>query len=920
MPMMRIHTGTARTNTRESGTTNNNSSPATPKYKKIQIKGTSGATIIVNGTKIPKKVPHALQNGQTGRYTFTITKDGYEPYSKTINAVSMGSYTINANLVQKNTPVIMTVVATEEEDDGLASILNTILNGDDDDEPEEGSYSGANIGGVAGLGSGGPTATMDAVIEETTGEVDIEQMEEELQENPEVQRVWAITEIVNDDSLTEEEKSDLLDCYRIDDDDDTGSGDSSRREGQQNSRPTLQPDQRGTLDGTSDAGDEDDAEEDPLPVRTVYKLVDRNGEEAYRNTTGEGYADFDMKYNYVSYEFEDYVLAETPPPTRLPSFANFINLGEKDIAGVNDQSAGSLEYPLDQDGNEMLPREPRTYFGTLLTRPEAHKFDHYRMEYRSAGSVSIYYNDLFSALQRSEVNFGNLEHLNRNYIFYEPFVQTMREKQYLKEHFPTYINIELSSFAPVRRKNNQDFNLTDKDAEKTIAALLKKTNMHGVFMNAVMSKILEVPDNVFQDQVGAPIKFWKNVSFKSTDINKSSPYNTDNSIHFFGPQSDESELDGGTYDSALSDVTTMTQDQNGRWLGTTHRETIMFKVSKYKQGSPDPIQDFFFFNDSMAAPIQFIDTQLNLAETYEYRVFAYDIVKAGASKQIANIIEYETFRQSDVYIVSKPPMPPDVTIAPYLGSETDMLFLFNDSSGKVLMEPIHLDSGDEDRLNKIRKIYGKKIPNPDLSEEEFENASDSEKFKNFIEYEYDGSSIFFEVYRTTAPPRSYEDFAGKRHARTTGTSFKDSIAPNRKYYYTFRCMDNHGNFSNPSAVFEVEIVKTFNVFPNIRVYEFPDTVRETRETKRNMKRFLRIVPDTKFMFVRENTPTSVGRGRGRGTLSAQTTLREKTYTMGADNIIESLWGKKFKLRMTSKTTGKKIDLNFSFTKSFIGNT
>ena len=42
----------------------------------------------------------------------------------------------------------------------------------------------------------------------------------------------------------------------------------------------------------------------------------------------------------------------------------------------------------------------------------------------------------------------------------------------------------------------------------------------------------------------------------------------------------------------------------------------------------------------------------------------------------------------------------------------------------------------------------------------------------------------------------------------TAASKVDDIEPNKKYYYTFRAIDNHGNVSNPSSVYEIEMVKS----------------------------------------------------------------------------------------------------------------
>ena len=67
-------------------------------------------------------------------------------------------------------------------------------------------------------------------------------------------------------------------------------------------------------------------------------------------------------------------------------------------------------------------------------------------------------------------------------------------------------------------------------------------------------------------------------------------------------------------------------------------------------------------------------------------------------------------------------------------------------------------------------------------------------------------------------PKSYQDFKNGyvKIAETdvnpftaqsaTAASFIDSIEPNKKYYYTFRAVDVHDKISNPSPVYQVEII------------------------------------------------------------------------------------------------------------------
>lgn len=814
------------------------------------------------------------------------------------------------------------IFVTQTTENSTMAAIAEIVTGEDD-EPEEGSYAGGNLGGIAGLGTDGAGATMDEYLDANTGDVDIEEAEEIAQNSPEIQRVVEITRIVNDEQLTDAERASLLDCY-------SKTYHTSITQGGQGTSPSEEnAKQKSAEDAkkTAPSADEDGTAE--IEEYEVRKYVDNNDIEAYGNTLSSGYAEFDVAYNYASYEFEDYVLAKEPMEASLPSFSNFINLGPKSTS-LNAVSTACLSY------DNILPRAPRTYFGNLSSRAEKSQL--------AGGSVSIYYQDLFSSLQYGDDMLGDIAQANKNYFFHQSFIKAQSDKNFLKKHFPVYVNIELSSF---RAKN------TKRKVEKTLASVLLKNEMETRFLTYLAERTSEEGEIVGQDQEGSPVRLWGVPLAPASFLGKNT-YNNKNSISFWSEgvsraempsevlnltleefletragldeslveqeiqyfkeqkalseklsKMSSSEVSSYREGSYLADLSTITRTRE------QHKETIVFKVSKYEEGSDEPIQNFFFLNDSEGAPISFVDTQVNIAKTYNYKVFAYEILLPSTGTH-SLVLETEVFRQDGIYIVSKPPMPPDVTIAPYMGNENDVLFLMNDSSGKALMEPTFFDETERDRILKISGIYGRRIPDPTISAEDFRIKSDEEKFKNLLEYEYDGRSVLFEVYRTSTPPKSYKDFAGSRITRTTGTSYKDGIAPNTKYYYTFRCMDNHGNISNPSAVYEVEIVKSFNVFPNIRVYEFPNEIKETRETKRNMKRFLRITPETKFLPLKKKDESL--------TLNSAYDATKTSYEPGLDTGIESLWGKKFKLRLTSKSSGKKIDFNFSFTKSFIGNT
>ena len=168
-------------------------------------------------------------------------------------------------------------------------------------------------------------------------------------------------------------------------------------------------------------------------------------------------------------------------------------------------------------------------------------------------------------------------------------------------------------------------------------------------------------------------------------------------------------------------------------------------------------------------------------------------------------------------------------------------------------------------------------------------------------------------------PAAYEDFeAGIKHTistdpaaighrRASSTAFIDNLLPNVKYYYIFRAYDSHNHVSYPSEVYEVELVEDEGaVFPSVRVVPLRGDEKPTEKTKK-LRRFLQIKPQLSQVVVNSADPAAADWPEGSAPNGG-------SLPMGIDN--ESIWGKKFKIRLTSRKSGKKIDLNVSFAKQF----
>ena len=159
-------------------------------------------------------------------------------------------------------------------------------------------------------------------------------------------------------------------------------------------------------------------------------------------------------------------------------------------------------------------------------------------------------------------------------------------------------------------------------------------------------------------------------------------------------------------------------------------------------------------------------------------------------------------------------------------------------------------------------------------------------------------------------PRAYSDFAGQKiktiHTTTprgvnvTSGEFIDTISSNIEYYYCFRTIDKHDYFSIPSPIYRVQMVDNNGmIYPLIQVYDLPPP--NIRGTEKTLRRYLQIAPALGQKIIIEDTeavPASAG-------LASE----PPSVTPPGD-----IWDSKtqFKVRLTGKDSGKKIDFNINF--------
>jgi len=275
------------------------------------------------------------------------------------------------------------------------------------------------------------------------------------------------------------------------------------------------------------------------------------------------------------------------------------------------------------------------------------------------------------------------------------------------------------------------------------------------------------------------------------------------------------------------------------------------------------------------------------------------------------LIEVPIFDAPDVRILDKPPASPDINVIPYRGIDNQALITMNEQVSTHREQlPIFFNSAEKaDFANIMFTQYLN-----DLIEIAVDPHSPIVVERVPIIFGNDDPPSSYEVYKVDTPPESYEDFHGNLYHVATLTdengrplvnsaALKDSLIPNRKYYYTFRIRDIHGHVSNPTDVYQVELVNNAGaVYLLIEIYEFPE--KPLNFTK-NVRRFIKISPALAQTLV--NAPRS---GLVDASGAPTPTALGTTVKLGLPD--EGPWARKYKFRLTSKKTGRKIDINIDF--------
>lgn len=344
-----------------------------------------------------------------------------------------------------------------------------------------------------------------------------------------------------------------------------------------------------------------------------------------------------------------------------------------------------------------------------------------------------------------------------------------------------------------------------------------------------------------------------------------------------------------------------------------YSETIFYKIIK-KDTSGNVIQNLYVPNMEDVDFLNIIDSQIKYNKEYVYQIKAYKVVLGNEYTYIDQMddiqVEENTwaifgelsfprmylveteYGEINSIVVDKPPAPPEVEIIPFKDNLTDILIFLNTSVMEYDLLPIFFN--DQERQDYVGISRSQQV---DLGERIRFGGED--RAKEFL------------IYRIEKYPTSIDDFQNSLYEIvdtncTSAAGFRDILEPNKKYYYIFRALDVHNHLSNPTEVHEVELVAENGMsFLRTNIVNFKR--KEFKKQTKGLKRFLHIRPAVQQALLDDNELIAERLN------STAREIIERGELMGL--APQSVWGKKFKLRIKSNNTKKFIDIYFTFKQS-----
>jgi hypothetical protein len=431
----------------------------------------------------------------------------------------------------------------------------------------------------------------------------------------------------------------------------------------------------------------------------------------------------------------------------------------------------------------------------------------------------------------------------------------------------------------------------------TLSVLLEKIKFQEEILGGILNEkeSLEVPFDVNGVQTEIPVKDFMSVirsnplslNIENTLTLGTSKQNSNFMINNFK----KSLVNGALYGNLGGDLLSFTEMLDAI---ECKREVLAYKIDKFADNDSEPLQSFWMYTGNT-----YHDYQILKDKTYKYKLSCYCLIY-GVESRITDVN-----RNANTVSITLTSVP----------SYKYALIEFDEDSVKVspkIPMPPHASFHNENNEENIVKIYlslkngSRKAPFIPITEADSEIISGIESKDGLYEFDYELQDGKFEVYRLTEMPKSYSGFEDakildvRNRVSTTDVIFKENVQSNKKYYFMFRSVNVIGVPSNPSPVYEVELIKMASTSKiNVRVVTMKEEVKHMDKTFKNL---LQIKPAFQQDIFDDQSEQ----------VQELSTFKKKINDLTLGTATDKVWGKKFKIRVKSKDTGKIIDLNVKF--------
>ena len=396
-----------------------------------------------------------------------------------------------------------------------------------------------------------------------------------------------------------------------------------------------------------------------------------------------------------------------------------------------------------------------------------------------------------------------------------------------------------------------------------------------------------------------------------------------------------------------------------------YNETIAYRIEKIG-GTPtgdaqeqNVLQNFWIFNsvDLAALGVDLRDTQVKYGQNYTYNIYAY-VITVGIRYKFSDLrltrqINYnedtgdyclefynpttdEPAEQLTQYYVEEGlsatlDTTDDKGKADFYVNYEPTIKLFeipmasktlkvlDNPANQLLINPFQLLDASQtvgytvEYERFIEQPYPKTISSANItSKQDYLNAKDLLEGENLTEAPV-ARQRYLEIYRLSEKPKTFSDFDNNlvstidlklEDSKFTLPSaiFYDMIKTNQKYYYLFRALSENRMPGQLSEIYEAELINDGGyTYSNFDILFEEDLEEEIFvDPTLAFKKLIQLQPNMSQIVFNDVA------------VDYTDTAASQMGAMALGDADDLIWGKTFKIRLTSKKTGKKMDLNVTY--------